>query len=90
MGARSEAVPDVINIRYARHGSGLWCAFSDDLPGLMVMGPDFEQVQEDLLTVASELIEERTGEKVSYRWNSDKPESGFVSVDRMALEPLAA
>ena len=91
MEAGKRAIPETIEVKYEHHKTGVFCALSEDLPGLMVFGTSIEGVQDDVLAVAAALVRERFGEEVSYVWDMPS-EEGFVPLKsgRLHLEPMHA
>lgn len=70
-----------IRISYKQHGdTGLLCAFSDDLKGLIVFGRTPSQLYEKIPVVCADLVQAITGEAHAYRWAGDESEraSGFA------------
>lgn len=91
MDTGNPTIPDTIEIRYEHHKSGVMCAVSDDLPGLMVFGRSLEKLQDDVLAVASELVRKKFGADVSYHWNAPLSDD-FQPIEpgRLHREPLHA
>lgn len=75
-----EKTYDKIRISYEQHAdTGLLCAFSDDLKGLIVFGRTLSQLYEKLPAACADLVEAMSGDPVNYRWagNDDSRSRGF-------------
>ena len=83
---------DTIRINYARHeATGLVAATSPDLEGFLVVGESREALEEEIPTVAADLVRKRTGDNVEFYWVEEKaPARGFMSIDHDELVRKAA
>lgn len=82
------AAPQTIRITYQRHqDTGLLCAFSDDLKGLLVFGRTPEQLHQKIPPICDALILEQFGHDCSYHWSNDDDDEaiapGFINQDRL-------
>lgn len=82
--------PQTIRITYQQHrDTGLLCAFSDDLKGLIVFGRTPRQLQEKIPPICDALIQEQFGEDCSYVWAEEEGNAeetvapGFVLPDNL-------
>jgi hypothetical protein len=77
-------IPDLIQISYKQHGdTGLLCAFSDDLRGLIVFGRTPAQLYEKIPAACEELVGAISGKAVCYKWaeeDTGKDVSGFMDM----------
>jgi hypothetical protein len=84
-----DSAPQTIRITYQRHReTGLLCAFSNDLKGLLVFGRTEEQLQEKIPPICDALVREQFGQDCSYHWTSEDEEDegvapGFVPPDSL-------
>ncbi|MEO0690438.1 MAG: hypothetical protein AAFY51_09090 [Pseudomonadota bacterium] len=81
---------DKIKISYQQHGdTGLLCAFSDDLKGLIVFGRTPSQLYEKIPAACADLVEAISGERPNYRWADEgRAESGGFTEPRASLGDL--
>lgn len=87
--------PEQVNIVYRQHKeTGLLCAYSADLDGLMVFGRTPDQLCAKLPLVVTELVKARTGERIEYHWSKDDREDeiapGYVSEELGRLVAMAS
>lgn len=71
---------DKIKISYRAHDeTGLLCAYSDDLKGLVVFGRTRSQLYEKIPAACADLVEAISGDRPCYEWVRDEPQtSGFA------------
>jgi hypothetical protein len=73
------AAPRTIRINYQKHrDTGLLCAFSDDLKGLLVFGRTEEQLREKILPICDALVLAQFGLDCSYHWADHEEEEGVA------------
>lgn len=84
-----KSAPQTIRITYQRHReTGLFCAFSDDLKGLLVFGRSLEELGNKIPSICDALIQEQFGEDCSYRWAAEDQDEealapGYVAADSL-------
>ena len=74
-----------VRISYKQHSdTGLLCAFSDDLKGLIVFGRTPSQLYEKIPAACSDLVHAISGERRCYAWASDSNNASDKFVDPKA------
>ncbi|MDY7097495.1 MAG: hypothetical protein SXU28_05100 [Pseudomonadota bacterium] len=79
-----------IRISYQQHSeTGLLCAFSDDLKGLVVFGRTPTQLYEKIPDACADLVEAISGERYDFRWTDEsQSERGGFAEPKASLGDL--